>query len=45
MIVYCAGAIKGDISYQEGYQEIIDIVKGEGHSALSELNPDFQPFR
>jgi hypothetical protein len=41
MIVYCAGAIKGDISYQESYQEIIDIVKGEGHSALSELNPDF----
>ena len=42
MIVYCAGAIKGDSSYQEGYQEIINIVKNHGHSALSELNPEFQ---
>lgn len=41
MIVYCAGAIKGDISYQESYQDVINIVKAEGHSALSELNPDF----
>ena len=42
MIVYCAGAIKGDSSYQESYQEIINIVKNHGHSALSELNPEFQ---
>ena len=42
MIVYCAGAIKGDSSYQEGYQEIINIVKNHGHAALSELNPEFQ---
>jgi hypothetical protein len=42
MIVYCAGAIKGDSSYQESYQEIVDLVKQLGHSALSELNPDFQ---
>lgn len=42
MIVYCAGAIKGDSSYQESYLEIINIVKKEGHSALSELNPDFK---
>lgn len=41
MIVYCAGAIKGDSSYQESYQEMINIVKDEGHSALSELNPEF----
>lgn len=41
MIVYCAGAIKGDSSYRESYQEMVNIVKGEGHSALSELNPDF----
>ncbi len=43
MIVYCAGAIKGDSSYQESYLEIINIVKKEGHSALSELNSDFKP--
>jgi len=42
MIVYCAGAIKGDSSYQENYREVIEIVKRNGHSALSELNPDFQ---
>lgn len=42
MIVYCAGAIKGDSSYQESYLEVINIVKKEGHSALSELNPDFK---
>lgn len=41
MIVYCAGAIKGDSSYRESYEEIINIVKNEGHSALSELNPEF----
>lgn len=42
MIVYCAGAIKGDSSYRESYQEVINIVKQEGHTALSEVNPDFQ---
>jgi hypothetical protein len=42
MIVYCAGAIKGDSSYQESYLDIINIVKADGHSALSELNPDFK---
>ena len=42
MIVYCAGAIKGDSSYQESYLEVINIVKKEGHSALSELNPEFK---
>ncbi len=41
MIVYCAGAIKGDSSYRERYQEMVNIVKDEGHSALSELNPEF----
>ncbi len=42
MIVYCAGAIKGDSSYRESYLDIINIVKDNGHSALSELNPDFK---
>jgi len=42
MIVYCAGAIRGDTTYQESYKSIIDIVKQEGHTALSELNPEFK---
>lgn len=42
MIVYCAGAIKGDTSYKDNYREIIDIVAKCNHSALSELNPGFQ---
>lgn len=42
MIVYCAGAVKGDTSYREGYQEIVEIVKRNGHSALSELNSEFK---
>jgi hypothetical protein len=42
MIVYCAGAIKGDSSYRESYLDIINIVKSDGHSALSEINPEFK---
>jgi hypothetical protein len=42
MIVYCAGAVKGDTSYRESYEEIIEIVKRNGYSALSELNPEFK---
>lgn len=42
MIVYCAGAIKGDSSYRESYLDVINIVKDNGHSALSELNPEFK---
>ncbi len=41
MIVYCAGAIKGDASHKDSYKEIINIVSRYDHSALSELNPDF----
>lgn len=41
MIVYCAGAIKGDSSNQESYKEIISIVSRYDHAALSELNPEF----
>jgi nucleoside 2-deoxyribosyltransferase len=42
MIVYCAGAIKGDSSFKANYKELIEIVNKLGHSALSELNPEFQ---
>jgi hypothetical protein len=41
MIIYCAGAIRGDSSFNENYKEIINIVTGYNHSALSELNPEF----
>lgn len=42
MIVYCAGAIKGDVSYQNYYKEIISIVKSFNHTAISELNKEFK---
>lgn len=42
MIVYCAGAIKGDISYQNYYKEIISIVKSFDHTAISDLNKEFK---
>ncbi|MFZ2324390.1 MAG: nucleoside 2-deoxyribosyltransferase [Ignavibacteriaceae bacterium] len=38
MIIYCAGPIKGDITYQEKYREIISIVESLGHTALSEFS-------
>lgn len=42
MIVYCAGAIKGDVTYQNYYKEIISIVKSFNHTAISELNKEFK---
>jgi 2'-deoxynucleoside 5'-phosphate N-hydrolase len=42
MIIYCAGPISGDTTYQENYKEIITIVDQEGHSALAELNGKFK---
>ena len=41
MIIYCAGPIKGDTTYQENYKEIIRIVEKEGHSAIAALNEKF----
>lgn len=38
MIIYCAGPIKGDITFQEFYKEIIKIVEALGHTALSEFS-------
>ena len=42
MIVYCAGAIKGDITYQKYYKELISLVKVLNHTAISELNKEFK---
>lgn len=41
MILYCAGAIRGNTKYQQGYKEIISVVSSLGHTALSELNKNF----
>jgi nucleoside 2-deoxyribosyltransferase len=41
MIIYCAGPIKGDTTYQDTYIKIIKFVEKLGHSALTELNEKF----
>jgi len=41
MIVYCAGPIRGDTTYQKFYTEIIDFIESEGHTALAEFNGKF----
>jgi hypothetical protein len=38
MIIYCAGPIKGDTTFQENYEEIIQIVETLGHTALAEFS-------
>jgi nucleoside 2-deoxyribosyltransferase len=42
MIVYCAGAIKGDTAYQNNYKEIIRFIGSMKHTALAELNGNFK---
>ena len=42
MIVYCAGAIKGDTSYQKYLKEIIIYLSSLEHTPLSELNENFK---
>jgi nucleoside 2-deoxyribosyltransferase len=41
MIVYCAGAIKGDTTYQKNYIEMIQFIESMNHTALAELNGKF----
>jgi 2'-deoxynucleoside 5'-phosphate N-hydrolase len=38
MIIYCAGPIEGDTTFQENYKEIIQIVETLGHTALAEFS-------
>ena len=40
-IIYCAGPISGDITYQDYYKKIIEIVKKSGNLPLHE--PDLKP--
>jgi nucleoside 2-deoxyribosyltransferase len=42
MIVYCAGAIKGDTAYQINYVEMIRFVESMNNTALAELNGKFK---
>lgn len=41
MIIYCAGPIRGNTTYQENYSEIVRIVESMGHTALSEISGRF----
>ncbi len=41
MIIYCAGPIRGDVSYQNFYAELINHIEDQGHSALAEFNGKF----
>jgi len=41
MIIYCAGPIKGNKTYQENYSQIVGIVNSLGHTALSEMSLKF----
>ncbi len=43
MIIYCAGPIKGDTTFQKIYLEIINFVESEGHTPLAELSAEFTP--
>ncbi len=42
MIVYCAGAIKGDNKFRKSFLEVIENVTALGHTALSEFNENFK---
>ena len=41
MIIYCAGPIKGNKTYQGNYSQIVEIVNSIGHTALSEVSSKF----
>lgn len=41
MIIYCAGPIKGNTTYQEIYSQIVEIVNSLDHTALSEMSSKF----
>lgn len=41
MVVYFAGAIRGDTKYQEYNKKIIELITSMGHTALSEINEEF----
>jgi len=42
MVIYCAGAIKGDTRFQNNLKDIIQFLSSQGHTPLSELNESFK---
>ena len=40
MIIYCAGPIKGDVTFQKFYLEIINFVESEGHTPLAGISAE-----
>lgn len=42
MIIYCAGPIRGNLTYQDSFKKIIEYVENQGHSVLSELSSKFK---
>lgn len=38
MIIYCAGAIRGDTTFQNNFLEIINFLESQGYTVLAELN-------
>ncbi len=42
MVIYCAGAIKGDTRFQSNFKEIIQFISSQGHTPLSEMNENFK---
>ncbi|MEE9450416.1 MAG: nucleoside 2-deoxyribosyltransferase [Ignavibacteriaceae bacterium] len=40
MIIYCAGPIKGDTTFQKFYLEIIDFVESEKHTPLAGISAE-----
>lgn len=41
MIIYCAGPIRGDITYQNYYKEIVEFLDSEKHTVLAEISGKF----
>ena len=41
MIIYCAGPIRGDVTYQKYFTKAIDYIESLGHTVLSEFSGKF----
>ncbi len=41
MIIYCAGAIRGDTTFQNNFLEIINYLESQEHTVLAELNSKY----
>lgn len=42
MIIYCAGPVRGDVTYQKYYTEMIDFIENQGHNVLAEFSSKFK---